>query len=218
MRSVFHFDERRLPAAPDEIDEPAVGLAIVEPAQPRTLAEMVKQDRLQTRAERELRWFFLDLLGRVPEPGAGPEQDRVAAQTIDRWLRSIPPFHRGALALSYEKRSWPEALSKEFGSLTSLIVRLECAHLANGQSQPGAIEEVAILHLEQAIEACRRRRSRVQGCHRHDSVLVAHERSLGRRRVRARQHVRLAVKAYMGARGQAPCVLPRASSTDAEGT
>ncbi len=218
MRGVFHFDEKRFRADSDETDDPGEDSPIVAPAERPTLAETLKRDKFQTRAERELRWFFRDMGGRVRESGAAPECDRVAAQAIDGWLRSIPPFHRGALSLSYEKRPWPKALTEEFGSLTSLVVRIESAHLTDGTSPPEAVEKAAVRYLEEAVEACRNRRTLARGDWKNDRVLTVRQRTLTRRRLHAQWHVTVAVQAYLGARGEAPSVLPNDPSNDAEGT
>src|SRR5580698_9078248 len=87
----------------------------------------------QKHAEREASWFFRELGGKVPE-GADPAT-REAADRIDAWLRAIPAFHRGVLALRYVPRSWPKPIAEEFGELASIVVRLECAlHPAVGRS------------------------------------------------------------------------------------
>jgi hypothetical protein len=173
-----------------------------------------QRERIDERAEKETEWFFGVMGGRVPDPGVGPAYARPAAEAIDQWFRSVPPFHRGALALYHEKRAWPETLTKEFGSLTSLVVRLECARLADGNRKSGVeLESAAVRALEEDIAACQRRRTAVQGT-RRDGVVTARERKVQRRISRASKHKRLAFRAYAKSRGDAPCVLPRGVGVD----
>jgi hypothetical protein len=176
---------------------------------PLTFLEEKQRERIEERAAKEVDWFFGVMGGRVPEPGVGPEYARPAAEAIDRWFRSIPPFHRGALALCHDTRPWPETLTKEFGGLTSLVVRLECARLADGTAKSSVeIESAAVRALEEDIAACERRRAAVQSA-RGSCVVTARERRVLRRLSRASKHRRLALRAYAKARGNAPCVLPR---------
>jgi hypothetical protein len=180
---------------------------------PLTFLEEKRRDRIEERAEKEIDWFFGVMGGRVPEPGVGPEYARPAAETIDRWFRSIPPFHRGAMALVFDDREWPETLTKEFGYLTSLVVRLECANLADGVGRSAAEREpVAIGQLEEAIATCQRRREAVEGT--RGELMTSRERRVQRRLWRALRHKELALRAYAKARGNAPCVLPRGFDVD----
>src|ERR1700679_1983798 len=117
---------------------------------PLTFVEEKRRDQILERAEKEAEWFFTVMGGRVPEPGVGSAHDRAAAETIDRWFRSIPPFHRGALALLYDSRIWPRTMIREFGHHTSLVVRLECAQLADGSGRlPEELETRAVRALEE---------------------------------------------------------------------
>jgi hypothetical protein len=178
---------------------------------PLTFLEEKQRERIEERAAKEVDWFFGVMGGQVPEPGVGPEYARPAAEAIDRWFRSIPPFHRGALMLSHDMRPWPETLTKEFGSLTSLVVRLECARLSDGTTKSRLeIESAAVRALEDDIAACQRRRAAVQGTR----VVTMRERKVLRRIDRASKHKRLAFRAYAKARGNAPCVLPRGVGLD----
>jgi hypothetical protein len=158
---------------------------------PLTFLEEKQRERIHERAAKEVDWFFGVMGGRVP--GVGPEYARPAAEAIDRWFRSIPPFHRGALALCHDTRPWPDSLTKEFGELTSLVVRLECARLADGarESPPsvGEIESAAVRALEEDIAACQRRRTQAT------RVVTARERKVLRRTDRASKHKRLAFRA-----------------------
>ena len=92
-----------------------------------TDAELARREHLEERAEREVAWFFEVMGGRVPMEGAaGPRYARPAAEVIARTLKSLRAFHRGALALRYTPREWPESLTRQYGRWTSLVVRLEC--------------------------------------------------------------------------------------------
>jgi hypothetical protein len=181
----------------------------------RIFLEAKQRERIEDRAGKETDWFFRVMGGRVPEPGVGPAYARPAAEAIVRWLRSIPAFHRGALSLLYETRAWPEALTNEFGMWTSLVVRLECARLADGSGLLGAkLEKLAAERIEEDIAARQRRRDAVAGTQKSDAALTRLERSVRRRGDRADRHVELACRAYAKARGNAPCVLPRGPSVE----
>jgi hypothetical protein len=173
---------------------------------PLSFEEEKKQERIRRRAEREAHWFFEVMGGRVPEPGVGPEYARPAAEAIDRWFRSIPPFHRGALSLLYDEREWSPVLRREFGQITSLVVRLAAAWLADGRP-PGELEAAAVLELEEEIAACQRPRRPEGDTHRRN-VFTRRARKVWRRSHRALEYIELALRAYAKARGDAPCVLP----------
>jgi hypothetical protein len=46
---------------------------------------------------------------------------------VEAVLASIKPHHRSALAMFHSARVWPEALTKDCGQHTSLVVRLYCS-------------------------------------------------------------------------------------------
>ena len=157
---------------------------------PLTRAPEEKRERIEKRAEKEVEWFFRTMGGRVPEEGVGPPYARPAAQAIEGWLKSIPPFHRGALSLLYAPKEWPKSLTIEYGSWTSLVVRLECAlHPSDGKVSNEELEQASI---ERLLASGLR-----QG-------------PLGDLEFRAVKHVRCAIRAYAKARGNAPSVLPSA--------
>jgi hypothetical protein len=181
---------------------------------PLTVVEEMKREQVHERAEKEVRWFFEVMGGRVPELGVGSARERAASETIDRWFRSIPPFHRGALALLHDSRTWPKTLIREFGHHTSVVVRLECVHLAGASGRlPEELEARAIRALEEDIAACAKRRAFVQGRNRAFEP-TARERKVTRRYWRAARHTRLALRAYAKARSNVPCVLPRGAGSD----
>ncbi len=182
--------------------------------EPPSFLEEKRRERIRERADKETDWFFGIMGGRVPEPGIGPAYARPAAQAVDGWLRSIPPFHRGALSLMHDKREWPEALREKYRWATSLVVRLECARLADGSGRSASeLEALAVRRLEEDIAACQRRRAVVEDTHRH-AVPTVREVEVRRRAHRAYKHVELALRAYSKARGNARCVLPRGVDVD----
>ncbi|MGO8998004.1 MAG: hypothetical protein ACLQVI_32180 [Polyangiaceae bacterium] len=159
------------------------------------------------RAEREASWFFRDLEGTVPD--GGDPVTRAAAEQIHAWLRAIPAFHRGALALRYTPRSWPTCVAREFGALASVVVRLECAlHPAVG-IRTDALEQASVERLRKAIEVCRCARA-ARRATRRDPPMSRPERDLGRLRWRAGIHVDLAHRALARVRWYGPCLVPGA--------
>jgi hypothetical protein len=180
-----------------------------------TFVELRQREKNEERAEKELTWFFCEMHGKVPEAGTGEAFARPAAAAIDGWLRSIPPFHRGAMALSFDDREWPETLEKAFGSMTSLVVRIECANLADGSGKPACeLEARALRELEQVVAESDRRQARIKDRPRAEEHTVIEQR-VSRRLYRAERHVELAIRAYAKARGNAHCVLPRGLKVNA---
>jgi len=164
---------------------------------------------LRDHAEREARWFFRELGGKVPQDG-DPSQ-RAAAAQIDAWLHAIPAFHRGVLALRYVERAWPTCIAEEFGELASVVVRLECAlHPSVGVSTE-ALERASVERLEEAIARCEGVRARrVPGG--RERPMTARENGLVRFRRRAHRHVDAALRAFARARRYAHCVVPPAKA------
>jgi hypothetical protein len=155
----------------------------------------------------------------VPDEGAVPPEERSAAVQIDAWLKAVPAFHRGALSLRYRPKEWPRAIVREFGDLSSLAVRLECAlHPAMGKTN-AELEKASVERLEKAIDA---RNAQIEkanaaekagsepmpGRPRRDPALAVGV-DLAQLDFRADRHVALAIRALGKVRGDAPCVLPR---------
>ena len=158
-------------------------------------------------AEREATWFFREMGGKVP-PDGDPCRQAAAAQ-IDEWLRAIPAFHRGVLALRHTERAWPTAIAQEFGELASVVVRLECAlHPSVGVSTE-ALERASVERLQDAISRCARARARRVPAGRSRPMTVS-EKGLVRLARRARRHVEMAHRALTEARSYAHCVVPPA--------
>jgi hypothetical protein len=159
----------------------------------------------QEHAEREAEWFFRELGGKVPE--SGDSVVRAAAARVDAWLRGIPAFHRGVFALRYAPRSWPTPISEEFGELSSIVVRLECAlHPAVGASTE-ALEQASVERLTKKIAQCEQRGLRPDG---RAGTPRRGERELLQLGRRAYRHLELAHRALARARGDVACVVPGA--------
>jgi hypothetical protein len=138
---------------------------------------------LDDRAREEMDWFFGTLGGRVPEENSELAYARPAAEAIDGWLKAVPAFHRGALALRFTPKEWPPTLTDRYGTSTSLVVRLECAlHPSRGDQTTEALEQVATLRLEEAIAK--------RGWDKHNLL------------DRAMSHEFLAIRAYLKVRGE----------------
>ena len=166
------------------------------------------------RAEREAQWFFGTLGGRVPEEGACAPSIRAAALTIDGWLRMIPAFHRGALALAYVPRTWPAAIRGWFGEFTSLVVRLECAlHPTPGQTNE-ALEAASVARLSAALASGGRTNAKDAFGPDDDDLRLA-AGPLGTLFRRALRHRELAIHALARARGDGACVVPRGRARSA---
>jgi hypothetical protein len=150
-------------------------------------------------AREEIEWFYGTMEGRIPRGGS--MRERRAATAIDRWLDAILTFHRGALRLRYTPAEWPRELTARYGPWTSLVVRLECAlYPSDGRSSTEELERAGATRLLDSLLT------------RERGAIVA---SLPRR---AKGHVRVALLAYVKARGRVPSVLlaePCASGEDA---
>jgi len=137
--------------------------------------------RWEAWATREAEWFFGTQGGKVTEDGSGKRRQR--AEVIERALRAIPPFHRGALSLWHDRKKWPLDLQREFGMATSLAVRLECAlHPSVGSTE--TLEAAAVVRISALITRGR------------DSD----QRLLARLANRADRHHRLAIRALAKSR------------------
>ena len=193
----------------NEIDERATLLSDVYPtAAPETRALRAESERYDRRAKREVAWFVRVMGGQVPDPGVGPAYALPAAEKIDRWLRGLRPAYRDLLALAFETRAWPGKLTREFGALTSVVVRLECRSVADGTGRlPPEREAVVVRRLVEAIEAREPHRKAVAGTCR-EVVLTPGERALLRKTWRAERLLHNAVTAYREVRDGVPNVLP----------
>jgi hypothetical protein len=171
---------------------------------PLSWSQYQKRRLIEERAWAEVAWFCGTLGGVVPEQDC-PE--RTAARRIDRWLKQLPAFHRGAFALRYTRRAWPEPLPETFGEDASLVVRLECAgHPAVGKSH-AELEAASVERLTAMIAAGERERQRRKELGDLGPV-GPNERRLSTLMVRADKHVASAIRALRRVRGNAPCMVP----------
>jgi len=186
----------------------------------KAAAKRLGRRRRESRARREAEWFYKILGGRVPdEDNASPEVWSAAAQ-IETWLKAVPAFHRGALLLRYTRREWPRAIVREFGGLSSLVIRLECAlHPATGKTNE-ELEKASVERIEKAIAARGGRTAALAAEAAGSKATSMHPQDedpplpagvdIERLEYRADRHVKLAVRALGKVRGDAPCVVPRA--------
>jgi hypothetical protein len=181
-----------------------------------------RRERRESHGRREAEWFYKVLGGRVPDEGAAPPEVQSAAVQIDAWLKAVPAFHRGALSLRYRPKEWPRAIGREFGDLSSLAVRLECAlHPATGKTN-AELEKASVERIEKAIEARNAQIEKATAAEkascseamplrpRRDDLSLSGVVDLAQLDFRADRHVALAIRALGKVRGDAPCVLPRA--------
>ena len=147
----------------------------------------------------EIEWFYARFAGKDPDGYAATAEERKAALLIAGGIRQIATFHAGALRLRFAPRAWPESLTAEFGPWTSLIVRLECAAVANEQgASPAALEKAALGRLEEMLADEYRHGAKLDRLERHAS-----------------KHVRAAVQAYVKVRPRGPSVLPSSAKEGA---
>jgi hypothetical protein len=187
----------------------------------KAVAKRLGRRRRESRARREAEWFYKTLRGRVPDQDNASPEVRSAAAQIDAWLKAVPAFHRGALSLRYARKEWPRVIMREFGGLSSLVVRLECAlHPATGKTNE-ELEKAAIERIEKAIAAREARTAALAAVAEAGSKPTSMPQEdedrplpagvdIERLEYRADRHVKLAVRALGKVRGDAPCVVPRA--------
>jgi hypothetical protein len=144
---------------------------------------------LEDRAASELAWFFGACRGAVPAHPSELGAFQSPARTIAEALRLLLTFDRGALALMFTPRVWPEAIERRLGSFASLVVRLECARRPpeDGASLE-SLEQAAVTRLETKI-----------------SMRSGEVRRLIER---AEAHERRAIRAYIAVRGNGPALCP----------
>ena len=154
-----------------------------------------EREELEEATRAELAWFFGTLGGRVPGSGSPLAYARPAALAVDRWLKKLCAYHRGALAMLFTPREWPPALVEHYGARTSLVVRLECAlHPADGRKTNAELEKASVERLEAALQKRRKDTRRLLE--------------------RASTHEELAIGAYLKSRGGRPSVVPQAPAPE----
>jgi len=154
---------------------------------------------------RELRWFHTQMHGLVPFVGEAPEREVAAASRIARWLCVLRPSHRGAFVLRYDGRRWPARLTRQFGGLTSIVVRFAAIRRSRRPNETLAeAEQAAVAELLGDIAAA----GRPLDLTRRGNVARDQVKKLGRLRRAALDYVRKAEHAYFRARAGAPCAVP----------
>jgi hypothetical protein len=188
----FDFDGDDTPIDGDDLD---LGLT-VHPSEGRLPYPLLR---------RELRWFYVRMRGRVPAVGEAPARDGAAASRIAGWLSELHPGDRGAFFLRYDGRTWPVRLVRQFGGLTSVVVRFATMRRRRGPKETVAEAERAAVAelLEDIAEA-----SRPLDLQRRGALAKDPRRKLARLRRGAHAYVRTAEEAYFEARGDAPCAVP----------
>ena len=154
---------------------------------------------------RELRWFYTQMHGRVPAVGEAPARELAAASRIGGWLSDLLPTHRGAFVLRYDGRRWPARLTRQFGGLTTVVVRFAAMRRPRRPTETLAeAEQAAVAELMADIAAARHPVDFTQ----RGAVAMDRAKHLRRLRRAAQNYIRRAECAYEGARGGAPCAVP----------
>jgi hypothetical protein len=162
---------------------------VQEHARSAERATLDERAKLEDRAASELSWFFGTCGGTMPvyPSKLGASQSR--ARTIAEALRLLLTFDRGALALMFTPRVWPEAIERRLGSFASLVVRLECARRP---PEDGA----SLVSLEQAAVK------------RLETKISMRSGEVRRLIERAEAHERRAIRAYIAVRGNGKALGP----------
>jgi len=154
---------------------------------------------------RELRWFYRGMHGRVPAACEAPAREVAAASRIAGWLGELLPSHRGAFVLRYDGRRWPVGLLRQFGGLTSVVVRFAAMQRRRGPTETLAeSEQAAVAELLADIAAV----ARPAGSSRCQDNQSDQAKRLRRLRHAAHKYVLRAERAYFDARSGAPCAVP----------
>jgi hypothetical protein len=132
----------------------------------------------------EIHWLYSD---KSKSDDAATVQAR---ETIEGWLSALPSFHRGAIALHFERRPVPESLKEHIGSYFAFVLRMECAaRPSDGTKTVAELEAAAVARMELAL-------------------LLDGPNAIKRLHDRAERHHDSAMNAYTKVRGRVPCVLP----------
>jgi hypothetical protein len=177
---------------------------LIDPAGPELASRGSAAERrvpLVYTVRRELRWFYVNMHGRVPAVGEARAHKVAAASRIAGWLSELEPKHRGAFVVCYDGRRWPVRLVRRFGWLTSVVVRIAAMGRHRGPTETVAdAEQAAVTELLADIVAARRP---FEGAPCEAATV-----RLDRLQRAARGSVRRAEFAYADARGVAPCAAP----------
>ncbi len=185
----------------DRDDESLDALEQGSTVRPSVLA---MNDPVLRAARRELRWFYTAMNGRVPAVGEALAQEIAAASRIAGWLTALEPRHRGAFVVRYDGRRWPARITREFGGLTSVVVRLAAMQRQRGPTETLAeAERAAVAELLADIATA----SRPLDITRRETAMDP-AKKLRRLRRATQNYVRRAELAYLDARGCARCAVP----------
>jgi hypothetical protein len=179
-------------------------------------SELSRHERrtlLEGRSARELAWFLGELGGKVPEEGSRFGRLRRQAETIRGWLADVPAAHRAVLERMFTPRTWPEVIERRFGSLASLVVRLECAR--HGSERTASTEGEASTESEASTgtEANTGTEASVEeveaaAVRRLERKIADGNGDIRRLAERAELHERLALRAYITVRAHGRCLCP----------
>jgi hypothetical protein len=165
---------------------------------------LAMNDPVLRAARRELRWFYTEMHARVPAAFEARVLEVAAASRIAGWLTELEPRHRGAFVVRYDGRRWPARITREFGGLTSVVVRLAAMQRPRGPTQTLAeAERAAVAELLADIAAA----SRPLDVTRCETAMDP-AKKLRRLQRATKNYVRRAELAYLDARGHARCVVP----------
>jgi hypothetical protein len=185
---------------------------------------LAMNDPVLRAARRELRWFHSEMKGRVPSVGEAPADEVAAASRIAAWLSELEPRHRGAFVLRYDGRRWPARISREFGGLTSVVVRSAAMQRQRGPTETLVeAERAAVVELLTDIAAARRPPGFMPPGHmggrtqRPGTFAMDPVKKLRRLQRAAQKYVRRAELAYLDARGRARCAVPPRARHSREG-
>ena len=190
-----------MPTMPDCEDESAFDVEVERSPTTRPFASELPFSLIR----RELRWFYVRMRGRVPAVGEAPAHESAAASRIAGWLSELLPVHRGAFVVRYDGRRWPVRLLRQFGGLTSVVVRFAAMRRFRGPTETLAeAEQAAVAALLAGIAAA----SRPADPSQRGAVAMDRARKLRLLRRAAQSYVREAERAYFDVRGAAPCAVP----------
>jgi len=189
----------------DGDDESLDGLEQGSTVRPSVLA---MNDPVLRAARRELRWFHSEMHGRVPAAFEASAHEVAAASRIAGWLSDLEPRHRGAFVVRYDGRRWPARLTREFGGLTSVVVRFAAMQRQRGPTETLAeAERAAVTELLADIAAA----SQPLDVTRCETAAMDPAKKLRRLQRATQNYVRRAELAYLDARGHARCAVHFAS-------
>ena len=175
---------------------------------------LAMNDPVLRAARRELRWFHSEMKGSVPSVGEAPADEVAAASRIAAWLSELEPRHRGAFVVRYNGKRWPARITREFGGLTSVVVRSAATQRKRGPTETLVeAERAAVVELLTDIAEASRPPSFMPGHmggrgQSPGAFAIDPAKKLRRLQRAAQNYVRKAERAYLDARGRARCAVP----------